>query len=296
MENSRKHYKLLQKGTIAPPFTATLCQQQWSQKFLSIAGHCSIDPTNPEIFYQTSHALKNINIDILRGGVWKPRTSPYSFRGSDASLAILIKAKEQTGLPVLTEVLNSHQVDEALSAGVDVIQIGTKNSLNYSLLESVGEKLLQYPHCSVVLKHGLHMGTPQEFLCAAEYIALQGTYNILLCLRGITPSGQGGFRYQIDSANVLPLQELTWAPILFDPSHSTGKSQWVCRSALAAAAYGCNGLNIECHINASEGICDDPQQAITPSVLQKLLQNCKKIQEISNHGTMRHGTECGAVG
>ena len=145
-----------------------------------IGGPCTIDPDNPGLYLETAHALKEAGVHALRGGVWKPRTNPYSYQGDFKSMDIILQAKSETGLPIDVEVMDSGQLKLAIEAGVDVLQIGTRNALNYSLLKEVGN-LTASSNSSVLLKRGRHIGSPNEFIAAAEYIVAEGNPNVLLC-------------------------------------------------------------------------------------------------------------------
>lgn len=240
-----------------------------------IAGHCTIDPKNPQLFFETAAAVKEAGGHVLRGGVWKPRTNPYTFQGDVKSLDILMEASRRTGLPVDAEVMEEAHVRLALDAGVHLLQVGSRNALNYSLLRSIGRAVAERDSI-VLLKRSLHMGPLNEFISAAEYIAAFGNPNIILCPRGTAPA-LDGYRYHPDESIVPLLKEKTWAPIVIDPSHSVGRAAYVQACALAAVAYGADGLCIEAHINPSHGIGDDPKQAITADVLEETIIQAKQI-------------------
>jgi 3-deoxy-7-phosphoheptulonate synthase len=239
------------------------------QRLLVIAGQCTIDPKNPHYFLETAQAVKEAGAHVLRGGVWKPRTNPYAFQGDDKSLDILMEASRRTGLPVDTEVMDEDQLKLALEAGVQMLQIGARNALNYSLLRRIGSAVAGRKTI-VLLKRSLHMGTLNEFISAAEYIANFGNPNVILCPRGTAPA-LDGYRNHPDESIVPLLKERTWAPVVVDPSHSVGKASYVPACALAAVAYGADGLCIEAHVQPSQGIGDDPKQAVTPEVLKELI-------------------------
>lgn len=246
-----------------------------------IAGHCTIDPKNPNLFLETAHAVKEAGASAIRGGVWKPRTMPYSFQGDDSSMKILIEAKEQTGLAVDTEVMDEYQLMLAVEAGVDILQIGARNALNYSLLKKVGQETA-HKQISVLLKRSMGMGPINEFIAAAEYIAAGGNPDVMLCPRGTTPTMDGYRNYPDESITPL-LKEKTWAPVIVDPSHSVGRAKYVPSAAMAAMAYGADGVIIETHGDPKKGIGDDPKQAITPEVLKKLIRDIHQIWEIRKH-------------
>ncbi|MFT5953661.1 MAG: 3-deoxy-7-phosphoheptulonate synthase, partial [Cyclobacteriaceae bacterium] len=246
-----------------------------------IAGHCTIDPKNPQYFIESAHAMKEAGATALRGGVWKPRTMPYSFQGDDSSMKVLIEAKEQTGLPVDTEVMDQYQLEVAVAAGVDILQVGARNALNYSLLKKIGEMTAEKP-IKVLLKRSIGMGPINEFIAAAEYIAAAGNPDVMLCPRGTTPT-MDGYRNHPDEAITPLLKEKTWAPVIVDPSHSVGRAKYVPSAVLAAMAYGADGVIVEAHSQPKLGIGDDPKQAITPEVLAKLIKDIKNIWEIRKH-------------
>lgn len=247
--------------------------------FRVIAGQCTIDPSNPQIFLETAAAVKEAGADMLRGGVWKPRTLPHSFQGDSKSVEILMQARQLTGLPVVTEVMDAEQLQVAVEAGVDVLQIGARNALNYSLLKVIGEHT-RNREIGVLLKRSIHMGTLDEFISAAEYIVGNGNPNVLLCPRGTLP-GIDGYRNYPDECIIPLLKEKTWAPVVVDPSHSVGRARYVPYSSLAATAYGADGLIIECHADPQQGIGDDPKQAVTPGVLKKIIQQARKVYDCS---------------
>ena len=233
------------------------------------AGHCTIDPKEPQLFHETADALKQAGVHALRGGVWKPRTNPHSYQGDPRALDILLEARKRTGLPVVMEVMDSEHLKAALDAEVDVLQIGTRNALNYSLLREVGEKTAG-TRTSVLLKRSRHMAGLDEFICAGEYIVAGGNPNLMLCPRGTMPKLEG-YRNHPDESITPLLKQKTWAPVVVDPSHSVGRAQYVPACALAAIAYGADGLIIESHINPIKGIGDDPAQAITPDKMATLI-------------------------
>jgi len=245
-----------------------------------IAGHCTIDPKNPNLFIESAHAVKEAGAKAIRGGVWKPRTMPYSFQGDDASVKILMEARSQTGLPVDTEVMDEHQLRIAVEAGVDILQVGARNALNYSLLKSIGQ-MTQNKKIAVLLKRSMGMGPINEFIAAAEYIAAAGNPDIMLCPRGTNPTMDGYRNYPDESITPL-LKEKTWAPVIVDPCHSVGRAKYVPSAALAAIAYGADGVIIESHLDPQRGIGDDPKQSIKPAVLKQLIIDIEAIWAIKN--------------
>jgi 3-deoxy-7-phosphoheptulonate synthase len=245
------------------------------EQLFVIAGACTIDPKNPNYFYETAAAVKEAGANAIRGGVWKPRTNPYSFQGDVKSLDILMEGARRTGLPVDTEVMEEAHIPLALDAGVSCLQVGARNALNYSLLRAIGRAVEKRSTC-VLLKRSIHMGPINEFISAAEYIAAFGNPNIILCPRGTTPT-LDGYRNHPDESITPLLKEKTWAPVVVDPSHSVGKAAYVPAAALAAVAYGADGLCIESHVSPNHGIGDDPKQALTPDVLATTIKQAKAL-------------------
>ncbi len=271
-------FKLMDRRSDLANHQITIGGITLGRELLVIAGHCTIDPKNPQYFLETAQAVKEAGARALRGGVWKPRTNPYSFQGDAKSLEILMDASRRTGLPAVTEVMEPEHIQLALDAGVAVLQIGARNALNYSLLRQVG-RAIAGRDTAVLLKRSIHMGPLNEFISAAEYIAAFGNPNVLLCPRGTTPT-LDGYRNHPDESITPLLKEKTWAPVVVDPSHSVGKAAYVPACALAAVAYGADGLCIEAHVNPSQGIGDDPKQAVTPAVLAGLVTQAHAIYKL----------------
>jgi 3-deoxy-7-phosphoheptulonate synthase len=207
--------------------------------------------------------------------VWKPRTNPYTFQGDVKSLDILMEGSRRTGLPVDTEVMEESHIRLALDAGVHTLQVGARNALNYSLLRSIGRAVGERKN-AVLLKRGIHMGSVAEFISAAEYIVAFGNPNVMLCPRGTMPT-LDGYRNHPDESITPLLKEKTWAPVVVDPSHSVGKAAYVPAAALAAVAYGADGLCIEAHVEPAKGIGDDPKQALTPEALATTIAQAKQL-------------------
>ena len=247
--------------------------------FTVIAGQCTIDPKNPNYYYETSAAVKEAGAQVLRGGVWKPRTNPHSFQGDDKSIEILVEARARTGLPVNTEVMDEHQLKIAVDAKVDMIQIGARNALNYGLLRNVAAAT-SGTNIAVILKRSIHMGPVDEYLCAAEYLVAGGNPNVVLSPRGTVPVVDG-FRYNPDESITLLLKRKTWAPVVVDPSHSVAHPAYVPQACLAAAAYGADGVMVETHVNPKAGIGDDPKQAVTPEVLARIVKDCRAVHALA---------------
>ena len=240
-----------------------------------IGGPCTIDPKEPSLYIDTAHALKEAGVNALRGGVWKPRTNPYSYQGDNKAIEIIIQAREETGLPIDVEVMDSEQLTIAMEAKVDILQVGTRNALNYSLLKEIG-KLSAGTGSGVLLKRGRHVASPNEFIAAAEYLVAEGNPNVMLCPRGTTPA-LDGYRNHPDESITPLLKNRTWAPVVVDPSHSVGHAEYVLACSLSAIAYGADGLCIESHIDPARGIGDDPKQAIIPERMKELISSCREI-------------------
>ncbi len=253
------------------------------EELFVIAGTCTIDPKNPNYFYETAAAVKEAGAHMIRGGVWKPRTNPYTFQGDVKSLDILMEGSRRTGLPVDTEVMEEAHIKLALDAGVTSLQVGARNALNYPLLRAIGRAIAERDTV-VLLKRGMHMGPISEFISAAEYIVAFGNPNIVLCPRGTAPT-LDGYRNHPDESITPLLKEKTWAPVVVDPSHSVGKALYVPACALAAVAYGADGLCIEAHVSPNHGIGDDPKQALTPEVLADTIAQAKQLW------ALRHGAK-----
>lgn len=268
-------YKLMSKEGKLSQHRVTVGGQVLPGGFCVIAGHCTIDPKNKEMFMETAFAVKEAGADMLRGGVWKPRTSPHSFQGDARSLDILLEARERTGMPVNTEVMDYEQLKLCVEAKVDSLQVGARSALNYRLLQQIGE-LTKDSRTRVLLKRSMHMGPVSEFILAAEYIVAQGNPNVMLCPRGTVPTIEG-FRNAPDESITLLLKEKTWAPVVVDPSHAVGKGVYVPHACLAAAGYGADGVLIETHCQPKKGLGDDPKQAVTPDVLAQIVKDAREI-------------------
>ena len=271
-------YKLMDLKSELAAHSISVGGRTLGRDLLVVAGHCTIDPKNPQYFIETAHAVKEAGAHVIRGGVWKPRTSPHSYQGDARAIEILMRAHQETGLPVNTEVMDEEQLRIALDSGAHMLQVGARNALNYSLLKKIGE--LSGPlRVTILLKRGMHMGSVSEFICAAEYVAAGGNKNVVLCPRGTVPPVDG-YRNLPDECITPLLKQRTWAPVVVDPSHSVGKAVYVPHAALAAIAYGADGIVVETHCNPKHGIGDDPKQAITPEVLTSLIKDASAIFEM----------------
>jgi len=221
-----------------------------AEKIVIVAGPCSVE--SREQLMETARAVKKLGVSLLRGGVFRPRTSPYEFQGlGEAGLKLLAEAREETGLPVVTEVLEPQKVD-LVAKYSDMLQIGTRNVQNFALLRAVGKS-----RTPVILKRGM-MTTIDEWLQAAEYILLEGNKNVVLCERGIR-TFERATRNTLDLAAVPILRKATHLPIMVDPSHATGSRELITPMAKAAIAAGADALMIETH-PTPETALSDPQQ------------------------------------
>ncbi|MBE6920234.1 MAG: 3-deoxy-7-phosphoheptulonate synthase [Ruminococcaceae bacterium] len=237
--------------------------------FAMIAGPCSVE--SEEQIIEVAMAVKSAGANILRGGAFKPRTSPYAFQGmKGAGIELLVKAKNATGLPIVTEIMNISTLD--LFNDVDIIQVGARNMQNFDLLKELGKT-----NKPILLKRGL-ANTLQELLMSAEYIMSEGNENVILCERGIR-TFETYTRNTLDLSAVSVLQELSHLPVIVDPSHATGKARLVAPMAYAAAAAGADGLMIEVHNNPACALCDGAQ-SLTPAQFDELNQKVQKIREV----------------
>jgi 3-deoxy-7-phosphoheptulonate synthase len=218
--------------------------------FATIAGPCTVE--SREVMLDTARVVRDSGAQLLRGGAYKPRTSPYSFQGlGDAGLPLLAEAKEETGLPVVTELMDVRDLEPVLDVA-DVIQVGARNMQNYTLLTELGRA-----GRPVLLKRGLS-STLEELLMSAEYILKEGNENVILCERGIR-TFEPSYRFTLDLMAVPVLRELSHLPVVIDPSHATGRRDWVLPMSLAAAAAGADGIIVEIHPEPETAICDGPQ-------------------------------------
>ena len=236
--------------------------------FAMIAGPCSVESEDQII--EVAQAVKASGATILRGGAFKPRTSPYAFQGmKGAGIELLLKAREATGLPIVTEIMNISTLD--LFADVDIIQVGARNMQNFDLLKELGKT-----NKPILLKRGL-ANTIQELLMSAEYIMSEGNEQIILCERGIR-TFETATRNTLDLSAVPVLHNMTHLPVVVDPSHATGKANLVAPMAYAAVAGGADGLMIEVHNNPACALCDGAQ-SLTPSQFDVVAQRVNKIRE-----------------
>ncbi|MDV5062973.1 3-deoxy-7-phosphoheptulonate synthase [Veillonella sp. YH-vei2232] len=237
--------------------------------FAIMAGPCSVE--TPEQVIECAHAVKAAGATILRGGAFKPRTSPYSFQGMGPSgLELLEAAKKETGLPIVSEVMDPSQLQ--YFDNVDMLQIGARNMQNFTLLKEVGK--LRKP---VLLKRGLS-ATYEEWLMAAEYIMSEGNEQIVLCERGIR-TFETKTRNTLDVTAIPMMHELSHLPIIMDPSHAAGMSRMVRPLSLASTGGGADGLMIEVHNDPAKALCDGPQ-ALRPDQFSDLTKDIFAMREI----------------
>ena len=236
--------------------------------FALIAGPCSVE--SEEQIIEVAQAVKASGASILRGGAFKPRTSPYAFQGMKGEgIQLLLKAREATGIPIVTEIMNISTLD--LFADVDIIQVGARNMQNFDLLKELGKTSKP-----ILLKRGL-ANTLQELLMSAEYIMSEGNEQVILCERGIR-TFETATRNTLDLSAVSVLHNMTHLPVVVDPSHATGKANLVTPMACAAAACGADAIMIEVHNNPACAMCDGAQ-SLTPSQFDILSQKVQKIRE-----------------
>ena len=236
-----------------------------------IAGPCSVE--SKEQVIEVAKAAKAAGANMLRGGAFKPRTSPYSFQGMGSEgLDILLAAKEATGLPIVSELMSAEYIEE-FNEKVDLVQIGARNMQNFDLLKEVGKRCTK----PILLKRGLS-ATYEEWIMSAEYIMASGNPNVILCERGVR-TFETYTRNTLDLQSIPVIKKLTHLPIVIDPSHAGGKWWLVEPMAKAAVAAGCDGLMIEVHNNPECALCDGPQ-SLKPEKCTKLIEQVKEIAKI----------------
>ena len=236
--------------------------------FAVIAGPCSVE--SEEQIVEVARRVKAAGATLLRGGAFKPRTSPYSFQGKRAEgLELLEKAKEATGLPIVSEIMNENHIP--LFENVDVIQVGARNMQNFELLKALGK--LDKP---ILLKRGL-ANTLEELLMSAEYIMAGGNEKVILCERGVR-TFESYTRNTLDLSAVVALHEMSHLPVVVDPSHATGRRNFVKPMALAAAACGADGIMIEVHNNPAKALCDGAQSQ-TPDMFEDTMNAVRRVRK-----------------
>ncbi len=241
-------------------------------KLLMIAGPCAVE--SEEQMFTIAEEIKKTGTHFLRGGAYKPRTSPYAFQGlEEEGLKLLRNAADANGLKVVSEIVSENFIDSAAKY-CDVVQIGARNMQNFELLKAVGKAKIP-----VLLKRGIS-STIEEWLDAAEYIMSEGNYNVILCERGIR-TFETATRNTLDISAVAVVKEKSSLPIIVDPSHAAGKSSYIRSLSLAAVAAGADGLIVEVHPDPKEAVSDAAQQ-ITPKEYSKLLSDVKKVASAVN--------------
>ena len=239
--------------------------------FATIAGPCTVE--SRDVMLDAAQAVKEAGAQLLRGGAYKPRTSPYSFQGlGQEGLHMLAEAKEATGMPIVTELMDVRDLDQVLEVA-DVIQLGARNMQNYTLLTEIGRS-----GRPVLIKRGLS-ATLDDLLMAAEYVLKEGNTDVMLCERGIR-TFETGYRFTLDLMAVPVLKQLTHLPIIVDPSHAAGRRDLVPALSMAAAAAGADGLLVEVHPDPEKAICDGPQQLRT-SEFADYLRQVERVAEIA---------------
>lgn len=244
------------------------------REIVVMAGPCSVE--NERQIIETAIAVRDAGARVLRGGAYKPRTSPYSFQGlEEEGLKLLDKARRESGLPIATEVVNP-ETAELVAQYADIIQVGARNAQNFALLKKVGQ--MKKP---VLLKRGMSM-TIQEFLMSAEYVMSEGNQSVILCERGIR-TFETATRNTLDLSAIPVLKEQTHLPVIADPSHGTGNHHYVSPMALAAVACGADGLMIEVHPDPEHASSDGPQ-SLRPDKFALLMERLGRIAESVDRG------------
>jgi 3-deoxy-7-phosphoheptulonate synthase len=241
------------------------------EHFALIAGPCTVEGRDQTL--EVARCVAESGASMLRGGAYKPRTSPYSFQGlGQEGLRLLQEAKEETGLPIVTELMDVRDVEDVVEVA-DVIQVGARNMQNYTLLSEIGRSGVP-----ALLKRGLS-ATLEELLMAAEYILKEGNESVMLCERGIR-TFEGAYRFTLDLLAIPVLREMTHLPVIVDPSHAAGRRDWVEPMSLAAAAAGADGVIVEVHNEPEEAICDGPQ-AIATEHFADYADQLRRVAEVA---------------
>src|SRR4051795_5766451 len=239
--------------------------------FALIAGPCTVESRTQTL--EVARTVADSGATMLRGGAYKPRTSPYSFQGLGAEgLRLLKEARDETGLPVVTELMDARDVEDVVEVA-DVIQIGARNMQNYALLAEAGRTDIP-----VLLKRGLS-STLEELLMAAEYVLKEGNDRVMLCERGIR-TFETAYRFTLDLLAIPALRDLTHLPIVVDPSHAPGRRDWVPSMSLAAAAAGADGIIVEVHNDPEHAICDGPQ-ALDAADFADYAEQVRRVAEVA---------------
>ncbi len=268
MKNLKLVARETQTGTVVK-----VADVEIGHDFIVIAGPCSVE--SEKQILDTAWAVKAAGADMLRGGAFKPRTSPYSFQGLGIQgLKILEKAKQETGLPIVTEVVDPRDVSW-VAEFADVLQIGTRNMQNFSLLKEVGSA-----RRPVLLKRGMH-STLEEWLNCAEYILSEGNPDVILCERGIR-TFETYTRNTLDLSAVPAIKELSHLPIIIDPTHSTGRISLIASMSMAAVAAGADGMIVEVHHKPQEARCD-ADQALSPDMFANMMTRLRPLKSFFNN-------------
>jgi len=239
------------------------------QRLAVVAGPCSVE--SREMLLGVAREIRAAGAHLLRGGAFKPRTSPYAFQGlGEEALRYLAEAKRETGMPIVTELMDPREAMLVLKYA-DVVQVGARNMQNFRLLKELGMQ-----KTPVLLKRGMS-STIRELLMSAEYVMSEGNYNVILCERGIR-TFEDSTRSTLDLSAIPVLKQNTHLPVLVDPSHSTGKWELVAPMALAAVAAGADGVMVEVHPKPEEALSDGPQ-ALLPSRFSRMMADLKKVAE-----------------
>ena len=239
--------------------------------FALIAGPCTVESREQTL--EVARCVAENGAAMLRGGAYKPRTSPYSFQGlGQEGLKLLAEAKAETGLPIVTELMDVRDLDDVLEVA-DVIQVGARNMQNYTLLAEIGRS-----GRPVLLKRGL-AATLDELLLATEYVLKEGNESVMLCERGIR-THETAYRFTLDLMAIPVLRELTHLPVIVDPSHAAGRHDWVEPMSLAAAAAGADGVIVEVHNEPEEAICDGPQ-ALPTETFAAYAEQLRRVVEVA---------------
>ena len=263
MKNLKLVARETEKGTVVNASGVEI-----GRDFVVIAGPCSVESQTQLL--ETARAVKAAGADMLRGGAFKPRTSPYAFQGLGLQgLKILEKARQETGLPIVTEVVDPRDVSW-VAEFADVLQIGTRNMQNFSLLKEVGKS-----GRPVLLKRGMY-STLEEWLNCAEYILSEGNPDVILCERGIR-TFETYTRNTLDLSAVPAIKELSHLPIIIDPTHSTGRISLIESMSMAATAAGAGGMIVEVHHKPEEALCD-ANQALTPDIFSNMMKRLRPLK------------------
>ncbi len=246
-----KPYKLVSRDFRGPDAVIEIAGRKiGGNNFGLIAGPCTVESREQTLM--TADVVRDAGVSMLRGGAYKPRSSPYSFQGlGREALEILGEARERTGLPIVTEVMDVRQIEDVVEVA-DMIQIGARNMQNFDLLKEIGKTGV-----AVLLKRGLS-ATIEEWLLSAEYIAREGNDRIVLCERGIR-TFETAYRSTLDISAVPVVKSLSGLPVIVDPSHAAGKRDWILPMARAAVVAGADGLIVEVHPTPETALCDGPQ-------------------------------------